>query len=728
MKKLQIIIISLLILGTVSGVAQPTYSFRVTNPRILYNTNSFWGNTADHLQYDIQVMSSALSYMYTMQVIMSMNLPAFGVEYEFVPNAAVINPLNYSITFNELSNNINLFMTSSKGTATPNTLLFAALNTTWLTIGTVNIHIANPALAANIAFVPTLMDNSATNHRQTERTFPTGSRDCLFPNVYSGDDFTKLNLGRIYSQTSGWSQVGGAVAGVPFLNWATAVGTSVWDTGATAPSITVAGSKAIALCIHKNARLTIPPLMDLTCTGATDINAAKGVVLGANATGLGQFIDNGTITYNSGGTVETDLYIAQNSWHLYCIPLTSTLSRPYSNIYMRYYQEPTHHWKYIWATGFTPDTTLNTQMLGYAIWSDQNSPPMGNATVRPVGSLNTGAMTIPVTRADGTDGYNLVGNPYPSSIDLSSAGVTWNNTEPKAWFWDPSLSAGAGNYTVYIVAGGGTRVNQFAAPQQGFFVHHVSTDVISTSLGINNTARTINAVSFLKTDDEIADMINLTATAKSNGSFDKAVVRFASDATKEYDIPFDAYKIYGDFAAPQLYSLLEDKTPLTVNALPWDDDTQVVPLGFSCGVSGDFRIEASNLESFRAGVQVLLEDLKLHTIQELNINPAVEFSYAAGDDPNRFLLHFINPYNGIQEQTAATIQIFSNDQDLYVKNLLSGILQGTVYVYDLTGRKVFESSLGKNLIDKFRLPVNEGYYLVKVISKDQVVTKKVHIN
>jgi len=438
---------------------------------------------------------------------------------------------------------------------------------------------------------------------------------------------------------------------------------------------------------------------------------------------MGQFIDNGTISYLSSGTARADCYFAQNLWHYIAVPVQSTNVVPYHNLYMTYYQEPVHQWKYVVSPG-TMDTILQTPMQGFAIWSDATNPPMGNYTVKVSGSLNTGTQSIPISRTlNGAsyDGYNQVGNPYVSAIDLSSSGVTWTNVDQKAWFY------ASGSYTVYIKAGGGTRTSSYAAPQQGFFVHHTET-TSSGTLAFNNTVRTINSEPFVKTTtDNLRDYLLLTAARQETENQDLAAVYFRDDATQGYDEPYDAGKMWGDSNFPQLYTTIPDYN-LTVNALKWTSPAQVVPLAFLCGNNGIFIITASSLESFRQGVTIILEDKKEGIFQSLMQNPVYTFSYQTGDDPNRFLLHFNNPFVGISEQGPDQIQVYSWEDFVYVKHITSGNIHGTISLYNLTGVKVFEAQLQDVILNKFQPSLLQGYYVARVLTDNASVTVKIFLN
>ncbi len=526
-------------------------------------------------------------------------------------------------------------------------------------------------------------------------------------------------MGRIYSSAWGWSQYS-TLSGQHTI-WATPVNTSVWDSLTTAATIDTVGSQALALRIHAGGRLRIRPLTNLTCTGPTEINEPQGLRISSDATGTGSFIDNGTITYNTGGSAKVERYFPNDTyWHYYGLPVTSAIAQPFTGLFMRWFDETTYAFKEI----IQVSTPLNP-MWGYSVHANGS-----NATVAVTGSLNTGNLTTPTLTstnvAGNYDGWNFAGNPYPSSINWLSAGLTKTGIDAYKYTWNGQqyLQYSAVDSTTN---NNGNSVNRFINPEQGFFVH-VTTNGGTGSLAFTNAARVHYTSVYNKTiaTNTTPDKLILTATA--NGIDDEAHVVFSSDATAGFDPDYDALKLMGIQQAPNLYSTLPGDILASFNWLPWTGSNQVVPLGYSCGLSGVYRITASNMESFNPSTQIYLEDLKENFTQNLIANPAYDFNYVAGEDPNRFLLHFANSSTGITSRQGDELQIYSWEDIVYVKHLKPGDLRGTVSIYDLSGREVFSGVLENILLNKYLPGVTSGFYVVKVQTDRVFVTGKVFLN
>lgn len=715
--------------------SQPQLSFRMTKP-VIYHSGGSPGT--DYYRFDLEVMASATStYLWSGQAQFTFNNTTLGTTLSnwIFFNGTILNGTNelghpmyssswsitgtgpYEIYCNWFGDN------TARQAFGGNDLDFNEVPTTWTQLGYIRAKITSNTGMAGID-----MHESVFNGN--ESYLPSGDvtiTPYANPNAFDIRDFMTTYVQRIYNGTDGWTGCGVststplAKASLSTLaHWTINANTSVWDTTSAAAVITVAGSLANALRIHLGASLKINADANLKCSGNTEINNPKGLWIVSNLTSTGSFIDNG-ITYpsGSGGTALVERYLDPGKWHGYCVPFTSTSVIPYRGVYMKYWTESNRNYHYIIVP--TPgDSTLNDPCRGYMAW-DPLSNGVPNNKVYPVGSLNTGSISsIAATRtsSSGTgNGYNLLGNPYPSGLDLGSTYISWNQLDHKAWVWNN------GNYAVYINSGGGDHT-QYIPPQQGFFVHVNTSYTGSTTLDVTNNARVHTTEAFLK--DNYPDLLFLKAASGLNEKYDITSVIFNSQATQDYDDVFDAGKLAGDNDAPQLYSIITNWN-LTVNAIPWTGISQVVPLGFSCGVSGNYTITASNLQSFRQGTDIYLKDLKLNQTQSLNQDSVYSFSYQTGESASRFQLLFSNPYYGVPSQDAGSIRVYAFDEDVYVRFIDQTDIHGTLTIFDQIGRKVFTGKLENKPVNQFHPGLLQGYYVVMVQTDQSLINKKIYL-
>lgn len=161
------------------------------------------------------------------------------------------------------------------------------------------------------------------------------------------------------------------------------------------------------------------------------------------------------------------------------------------------------------------------------------------------------------------EGWNLLGNPTPSTIDWeSSSGWTKTNLDDPIYIWDPAANSGAGEYK-YRSGGLGTLPNGKIAPYQAFWVR---TNNTAPQLTMTNEVKNLNGV-FLRKDRGSVD-IPMVLTA---GVY-KATAFLSFNTTGDQGVdPYDAYRLEPmNDAWLELFTLgsTTDHYPLVINNLP----------------------------------------------------------------------------------------------------------------------------------------------------------------
>ncbi len=211
--------------------------------------------------------------------------------------------------------------------------------------------------------------------------------------------------------------------------------------------------------------LTLGQGAALTVNGT--LNIANNLLLQSGVAGTGSLIDNGTVAVAGTTTIER-AYGSSPAWHLISSPIADGLAGIYNGMYLQKYNEPTGQWIDI----INPADPL-VPAQGYALWT---ATP---GTYQYVGSRNSGNVTIPVS-ASLPYGWNLLGNPYPSSLDWNLVSAANSSINGAVYY----LNSATGNYVSYNGGmGGGT---QYVPAGQGFFVSAAN----AGSFQVNNTMRT----------------------------------------------------------------------------------------------------------------------------------------------------------------------------------------------------------------------------------------------
>ncbi|GAB4331580.1 MAG: hypothetical protein Kow00127_23510 [Bacteroidales bacterium] len=134
----------------------------------------------------------------------------------------------------------------------------------------------------------------------------------------------------------------------------------------------------------------------------------------------------------------------------------------------------------------------------------------------------------------------------------------------------------------------------------------------------------------------------LLLNISGNGYSDQTYVVIVPGSTFGFDSQYDAYKLMGIYAAPQLYSII-NCCNLSVNAIPEIYNGMEVQLGCRFGAETTYTIEAYGLQTFGNDTTIVLEDTETGTITSLMTDSVYSFTGYTTDPTTRFKLHFYCP-------------------------------------------------------------------------------------
>jgi hypothetical protein len=680
----------LIILFLTGATFAQTLSWRVANPRILRT-----GATSTNMEFDVQVKCSVpLTYLWAATIKFDLNSTTFNttVANWNVVTVGVFGGLNsasglkYTVskTINGTPLRFNLILTGDPNVVGNggNPTDFGEVPTTYTTICTIKARLAGMTTdaLAGMDFYEAGMNGATAQQYLADAG--TTQLNYVAPCLYDTRDFMNTYTGRMYSTAWGWSQVGGPTNNVQYNNWATSVNTTVWEdasitqtdnTAALANNLYIGNGSATVpvLTIPSNKWLTVAGTLTNPGTSANLLVANGGSLISPTAAPA-------TVTRN----------IAAGEWHLIGAPTSNATSTMFQDQYLQMHNEGTNAYTDIIALGapLVPGK-------GYALWSTAGPAVFA-------GPLNAGAVSVATTA--GGQGWNLVSNPYASSINWDAASG-WTKTGVNNATYVHVNAATWASYVAGVPANGGT---SNIAPGQGFFVKAAS----GGTLGMNTAVQVHSTQSFYKNTDVVNNLVRLQVSG--NGYTDEAVVRFLPEASAAFDGDYDAYKLYGDVAeAAQLYTGSE---PLSINTLP---ETPIVPAGIHAGASGTYTIAMTELNDIS---QVSLEDTKTGIFTDLT-KGSYTFTFTPGENEQRFFLHFGT--TGVIDTQATNVSIYSYQQTAYVT--MKENVKGDIFIYNVAGQLVAKrtEAQGSNEIKL----LNTGIYNVKVITSERTFVQKVFI-
>jgi hypothetical protein len=396
---------------------------------------------------------------------------------------------------------------------------------------------------------------------------------------------------------------------------------------------------------------------------------------------------------------------------------------------------------YAWTFAGTAATLAPGK--GYAIMmpSTQASYPAAPISVTFTGTVNTGTILTPLSlsanTADANDDYNLIGNPYPSSIDANAFIDANLNTSGSLYFWTHVGAISVSNpgpdaqnfisddYAVYNKTGGTrTSYTGSALPNgkigtgQAFMVEAVTATNVQFTNSMRN--KTYSNTQFFRpsTSTEAVSQPDINRFwlnfKNSDGMFSQQLIGYIDQATYAADFAYDALvaqtKNYLSF-----YSIIGESN-YRIQARPAFTDTDEVPLGYFAAVSGLFTIELDAAEGIFAQQNhpIYLEDHELNILHDLS-QSHYTFTTNSGTFDQRFAIRYtpelgVNPF----ETSATTIQIFKRNHQLEVVSTQEEIAM--VEVYDLLGRKIF----GKTGINASQFTIQEAFNQSVVLVRVQL--------
>jgi hypothetical protein len=384
-----------------------------------------------------------------------------------------------------------------------------------------------------------------------------------------------------------------------------------------------------------------------------------------------------------------------------------------------------------WITYIDPAGGL-TPMAGYAANSGTSTAAK---TLSLTASVNNGALApVALYNHDKTytQGFNLLGNPYPSPIDWNAAeGWTRNNIDNAIYYFDAGATEQyTGTYSTYIngISSNGTATN-IIATMQGFFVHvSDGTYPVSGSFGMDNRVRVNNlSPAFHKSSDDLyRPVIRLSAGFDDGVSIsDPLVIYFDETATSGFENELDAIKLNNtDPEVPNFYALSEEGKRLSIAAWPAPDENCEIPLGIKTGKSGMLTFSLASVQNLNPGIGVYLRDKVSGIVQNLQQKADYKVYLSEGDVQNRFALIFSDKDISQEAFGSGSVDAYVEDGLIYVIIRLKQE-QVNVSLHNIAGQSLINRIFNGEGHHKLGQAPAPGVYVVTVFTGMGTVSKKI---
>ena len=349
-------------------------------------------------------------------------------------------------------------------------------------------------------------------------------------------------------------------------------------------------------------------------------------------------------------------------------------------------------------------------------------------TINMAGPVNTGNITIPMVK--GTSGYadyNLIGNPYPSPVDLgtviSNAQTAGQVTGGAYYVWNPYLGT-SGQFITQPIDG----TPYYIEGNSSFEVRTASNGSV-LNFTESNKATTISAV-LLRTTSKEGLTLNIYDTTYH--LWDGMYVKFNDAATAGEDDLYDGRKPQGP-ASLNFYSLASDNAELSLDARPYADG-KVIPLGIKSSYAQEFIIKADNAV-LPADGDVYLVDKYLD--KSVKIQQGTEYHFTiTSDNASQGNKRFELRMGAAETANTATVksmnvQLMPNPatDEVTITYQLKNKENVSVRLLNATGNTVMTQDLGvqQNGSAKLNLEsLSSGIYMVEITSGgDKTVSRLV---
>lgn len=392
------------------------------------------------------------------------------------------------------------------------------------------------------------------------------------------------------------------------------------------------------------------------------------------------------------------------------------------------------------------------------------------------GKPNDGNIAVTVS----LNNFTMVGNPYPSAIDLNLFLLDAGNAaviNGAAYFWEQVpvnshyIAQYQGGYGVYTpgagytaaafwsyngagsqtVPGGSGTVfaRRFTPIGQGFMVRGAA----AGSVTMKNTFRTFvkeapaNLSQFARSNNdtatnqlydpnseyfpEIKNVADIDYTQirkgyapqlKINAMFNDGGVRpttlaFDNNATDGFDYGWDGKSPSGENA--EFYYIVNNEE-FVANVVKFDIDKKI-PLGFRCAQPTNFKVKVVDvLFGFDANQNVYIHDKQTDIYYDIK-SGMFDMTLPAENNRTRFELTFRDATLGVDDIAGESFVVYQNNNTKNVTISNPAQIELTSCgLYDVGGKLIFnKKDLGANASYEFSTSgLSDGIYIVKLITKD----------
>lgn len=378
-----------------------------------------------------------------------------------------------------------------------------------------------------------------------------------------------------------------------------------------------------------------------------------------------------------------------------------------------------------------------------AVNLNNNAATPSETTLRTTGTLKIGSYTNS-SLSQVTGGYNLIGNPYQSPVNMSTVLTSSTNLNSNFYYvWDPKVGGanGRGAYVTYTFLNDennvdGSYVNQYLQPMQACFVTTDTNGAASITFNEDNkyTDATNENVYRTNNSQSIANLGSLRLTLYEGSSFiqqqtplDGALLFFGTTNSNSVDFN-DAKKLTN---LDENISVFVDNTKLSIASFQSPQITTIYPLNFTTYRYSNYTLVAK-LNNYN-GITPYIHDKFTQTFTEVNpivnYNFSVDVANSASTAYDRFEIVYNTEALSTDDFNIDSVNLFPNPSSSNYFNLQLPLDTSnyTVKVYNSLGQllDIELNATNRNIINcKVPSSLATGIYQIVITNDSKNIVKK----
>ncbi len=372
-----------------------------------------------------------------------------------------------------------------------------------------------------------------------------------------------------------------------------------------------------------------------------------------------------------------------------------------------------------------------------------NTPTPTTTTLRTNGTLKIGSYTN-TNLSSSANGYNFIGNPYQSAVDMSGVLANSSNLNSNFYYvWDPKVGGanGRGAYVTYTFAGNtnnvsGSAVDQYLQPMQACFVKTLDDGAASITFNENdkyvatneNVYKTQAAKTNTTTTSLRLTLFEKEAFTNLQTPTDGALLLFNDNYSNTVDSN-DANKMSN---LDETMSVFVDNTKLSIGSFQYPQESTVFPIIIDQYRYANYTLVAK-LDNY-SGLIPYIHDKFSQTYTEVNSSVNYTFSVDASNVQssanNRFeVVYKTGSSLGIPDFTTETVSLYPNPSTNNGFNLQLPLEANNVNIkiYNILGQEIAVkfNDINSNTINcETASSLPAGLYQVVITKDNSKIIKK----